>query len=147
MNQTIRRVLTGLTLLSAVALSGCFEANKSVLNGGSSLTATVTNPLSPMTIYQVKNAYAAADQIVVSYRSYCWARPYAVLMADPVAKPVCTDRRARVRLAQSAKAKASAAIGAADKFVRNNPMLSATTLVNAAWVAVSDFRAAVPTVQ
>jgi hypothetical protein len=145
MNRSIYRLSAGLAVIGALALGGC-ETTKSVLAGGSSLIATIDDPATTTDIYRLKNAYAAADTLVVHYRTYCWARPYTAIIADPVAQPVCQNRRAVVRKAQSAKAVASAAIQKADNFVRDNPKLSAVSLVNAAWSAVSGFQSAVPAV-
>ena len=132
--------------LLALALSGCAGTLEKINSAVSVVTSTVTNPVSSVDIYRVKNVYAATLQLVVDYRNYCWAKPYAVLMADPIAAPVCQNRRAVVRIAQAGKAKASAAIRSADNFVRNNPTINAQTVISAAWQAVTDFRNAVPAV-
>jgi hypothetical protein len=63
--------------------------------------------------------------LAVEYRAYCWSKPYAVLMADPVSKPICQKRRAVVRAFQKARLNASAAIVAAQNFVASNPTLNA----------------------
>lgn len=129
--------------LTAALLGGCVPVGQVI----DATTTTVTNPVSQTNIYQVKNAYAAGLTAVVEYRNYCWARPYATLMADPFASRVCQNRRQVVRTSQAAKAKASAAIRVADDFVRNNPTGNAVSYINAAWNAVSQFQASVPTVK
>jgi hypothetical protein len=132
-------------LALAVMLSGC--ATQFGQRAGaivSAVTTTVNNPVGNTDIYRIKNAYAAALELAVQYRSYCWSAPYATLMADPVAKPVCQHRRAVVRAVQKGKANAHAAIVAAQNFVRDNPTLNAATAIGAAWTAVTDFQNAVP---
>jgi hypothetical protein len=130
-----------LPLLFALALPLGSCATNPITAGG-----TIVNPITGVTIYQVKLVYATGLQLVVDYRKYCWARPYATLMADPVATPICQNRRAIVRKAQSAKAVASKAVRAADTFVKNNPTLNAGTLLSAAWDAVNVFQSSVPAV-
>lgn len=127
-------------ILCAVALSlgGC--AGTKVGDLLQTVTTTITNPVGVTDIYRVKNAYAAALELVVEYRRYCWSKPYAALMADPVSKPVCERRRAVVRVAQSARRNARGAINAAEIFVANNPTLNAATAIDAAWKAVTDFQ-------
>lgn len=127
-------------ILLAVLLSGCATVDSIVAVA----TTTITNPITSTDIYRVKNTYAAANQLVVDYRAYCWSQPYAVLMADPISKPICQNRRPAVRAAQSYRAKASFAIGQADTFTRNNPTLNAATVVNAAWAAVTAYQNSIP---
>lgn len=119
--------------LIALVLSGC----AGTLDKVNSVYTAVT---SPTTIYQVKNAYAAGDQLVIDYRTYCWSKPYAAILADPAAKSVCQNRRAVVRAAQAARAKASNAIHTAETFIAANPTLNASTVISAAMSAVTDYR-------
>lgn len=132
-------------VLLVLPLVGC-GAGSTVDTAFNTLTTTITNPITSVDIYRLENTYAAADQLVADYRSYCWSKPYATLMADPVAKPVCHDRRPVVRAAQSYRAKASFAIGQADAFVKNNPTLNASTVVGAAWSAVTAYQNSIPKV-
>lgn len=138
------RVLVLPVLLLTLALGGCAAEQKSVLAGGSSITATVANPVGPVDLYRAKNVYSATLKLAVSYREFCWSKPYAALVADPITRPVCQDRRKVVRAMQAADTKANAAIKTAENFVRRNPTLSAVSVVGAAWQAVTDFQAAVP---
>lgn len=130
-------------VLLAITLSAC-GTGSTLDTAFSVITKTITNPITSTDIYRVKNTYAAANQLVVDYRTYCWSQPYAVLMADPVAKPICQNRRPVVRAAQSYRAKASFSIGQADTFIRNNPTLNAATVVNAAWAAVTAYQNSIP---
>lgn len=121
----------------ALSLAGCAGTVDKI----NSVYTAVT---SPTTIYQVKNAYAAGDQLVIDYRKYCWSKPYAAIVTDPVAKPLCQNRRAIVRTAQSARAKASAAIKQAEAFIASNPTLNAGSVISAARSAVTAYRNTVP---
>ena len=127
----MRRYFILPVMLATLALAGCA--------GGivSTVTSSITNPVNQVDIYRAKNVYAATLELAVGYRNYCWARSYAALMADPIARPVCRGRRAVVRTMQSADTRAFAALDAADKFVRNNPTLNAASLIGAAWTAVT----------
>lgn len=135
-----------IVLALVLSLAGCAQI-QSAIELIPKATQTFTNPLGPVDIYRVKNVYAAGLELAVQYRSYCWARPYATLMADPIARPLCQDRRAVVRAVQSAKGKASSAIKAADSFIRNNPSGNAVTYIGAAWDAVNQFKNSIPVVK
>lgn len=111
------------------------------------LTTTIENPIGPVDIWRVKNTYGATLVLAVEYREYCWSKPFAELMADPIAAPLCRSRRKVVRTFQNARYKASGAIIAADRFVRDNPTINAASAIGAAWKAVSDFKSAVPAVR
>jgi hypothetical protein len=127
----------------ALTLAGCSAAQK-VADFVGTVTAPITNPVRDVDIYRVKNTYAATLAIAVNYREYCWSKPYAALMADPAAKPICQRRRDVIRGIQAAQLKASAAIRRAEAFARANPTTTATALVQEAWAAVQDFQRAVP---
>ncbi len=138
------------TLAAAIAvgllLASCAPLAK-VGDAISIVTTSITNPISGTDIYRVKNVYAAALQLAIEYRNYCWSKPYAALVADPIARPICENRRAVVRAIQSARPRAASAIQVADKFIRENPSGNAVSYVSAAWAAVQDFRAAIPAVK
>jgi hypothetical protein len=105
-------------------------------------TSTITNPVKEVNIYQVKTGYAAVLEVVAGYRDYCWSKPFAALMADPIAKPVCEHRRSVMRAAQKADDRAHDAIVRAETFIRNNPTINAVSVVREAWAAVQDFQSA-----
>lgn len=140
----MRRFLLLPVMLIALAVGGC--AGTTVGDLFSAATSTITNPVSSVDIYRVKNVYAATLQLVVDYRKYCWSAPYVDLMSSPISRPICKDRRAVVRVAKAAQLKAGSAIRSADNFVRSNPTLNAAGVVAAAWRAVTDFQNAVPRV-
>jgi hypothetical protein len=108
------------------------------------LTTTYNNPVGEVDVYRVQNAYAAALSLVAEYRRYCWSKPYAAIVADPIMKPVCEKRRAVVRVAQMARRNARAALDAAETFIINNPTLNAATAVRGAWDAVAQFQNSIP---
>lgn len=142
----MKRLFLVLTL--ALGLSGCITLDSSgvsVLRGGSSLTASIANPATPVTIFQVKSVYAAALDLANGYRDYCYARPYKALMADPVSAAVCKSRRSIVAKLQVADDNAADAIANADTFIKANPTLSAVTVIRAAYAAVTNFQGAINT--
>lgn len=135
----MRKIIIALSL--TLALAGCGHLG----DVAKLATASIENPISGVDIYRVKNTYAAALELAVEYRRYCWSAPYKTLMADPVGRPLCQSRRRVVRAIQAADTRANAAIGAAETFVASNPTISAVSVVGAAWDAVTAFRAAIPT--
>lgn len=142
----MKRFLLLPLLLFALALPACAVLEK-VGDGISVATSTITNPVDSVDIYRLKNTYAATLELGAAYRQFCWSKPYAVLMADPVAKPICRNRRPVFRQIQLAQVKAGSAVRSAERFVQNNPTLNATSAISAAWQAVTDFQSAVPRVQ
>lgn len=138
----MRRIL--LSAVLALSLAGCASMPGPLGDAVRVLTTTIENPVTGVDIYRVKNTYAAALEVAVEYRRYCWERPYAVLMVDSVARPICERRRAVVRSMQKAKDNASAAIAAAENFVVNHPTINASIAIRAAWDAVADFKNTVP---
>lgn len=138
----MRKIIIAVTL--ALSLAGCAGLPGPLGDAVRTLTTTINNPVRPVDIYRVKNTYAAALEVFVEYRRYCWSQPYAVLMVDPVARPLCERRRQIVRAGQKADEKAFFAISAAENFVTNNPTLNAASAISAAWQAVTDFQSAIP---
>lgn len=128
----------------ALSLAGCASLPGPLGDAVRTLTTTINNPVGPVDIYRVKNTYAAALEVFVEYRRYCWSVPYRVLLADPVAKSLCSNRRAMVRALKAADEKAFFALSAAENFVANNPTLNAASAISAAWQAVTGFQSAIP---
>ena len=142
----MNRKLLCASLLAASLTAGCVSlgpAKESVVKGGPSITATIQNPVDSVDVYRTKNVFAATRVAVVRYREFCWGKPYREIMLDSVARPICENRRARVRAMQSADLKAERAIAMLDDFSRKNPNISAVSLAGAAWNAVSSFQATV----
>ena len=134
----MKRILLIPVLL--LALSGCAQLSDTYKIA----TTTITNPVSQRDIYRAKNAYAAALELAVDWRQYCWSKPYAVLMQDPLAEPVCKDRRASLRAIQKAKARASYGLASATAFVRDNPTINASVGIAGVMAAIKAFQSAVP---
>lgn len=139
----MKRILLIPALLLALAVSACTNGPNlgALLNIA---TSTVTNPVNAVDIYRVKNVYAASLELAKQYRTSCWSKPYAAILADPVLGTVCKNRRATVRAMQAAQLKAASAIDSAQTFVADNPTLNAASVIAAAWSAVTAFQSAVP---
>jgi hypothetical protein len=142
----MKRILLMPALLLALTAGGCATLERAG-EIAAVITTNVANPVKETNIYQAKNVYAATLQLAVEYRNYCWSKPYADLMADPVAKPVCERRRAVVRKIQEVRPKVATAIRRAEVFVRDNPTLNAATVLGEVWAALNEFKAAVPSVR
>jgi hypothetical protein len=145
----MKRLLSIFAVIAiALSLGGCLTFDSggvSVFKGGTSITAPIANPATPVNIYQVKSVYAAALDLANGYRDYCYARPFKTLMADPIAGPVCKSRRSIVRKLGVADDQASAAIAKAEDFIARNPTISAVTVVREAWAAVTNFQGVINT--
>lgn len=138
--------ILALSLGGCAGLGGVLDSTGlSVFKGGASITAPITNPATPVNIFQVKSVYATALDLANGYRDYCYARPYKALMADPVAGPICKNRRAIITKLQSADDQASNAIAAAEVFIKANPTLSAVTVIRTAYAAVTNFTGVINT--
>lgn len=138
----MRKIIFAITL--ALSLAGCASLPGPLGDAVRTLTTTINNPVGPVDIYRVKNTYAAALEVFAEYRRYCWSAPYRVLLSDPVAKPLCSNRRAMVRRLKAAEEKAFFAISEAENFVAANQTLNAASVISAAWQAVTDFQSAIP---
>lgn len=140
----MRNLRIAVALMLVITLGGCATFPPGGIGDVvRAVTTTINNPVGDTNLNQVKNGYAVALQLTIDYRKYCWQAPYVTLMADPVAGPVCKNRRAVVRAAQNAKARAKAAIVAAQNFIADNPTLNAATAIGAAMKAVTDYRNAI----
>lgn len=124
-------------LLLSFVVAGC--SGDSVFRGGTSLTASVTNPVGKKELQVVYNTYLIAGNSYIRYRNLgiCQAGTSFTL-----AKP-CADRGVLLSI-QAKDRTAYAALKTAGVFVKNNPNVSALSLVNAARSAVTDFQNAIP---
>jgi hypothetical protein len=109
--------------------------------------AQIANPISAANVYQVKNGYAAALQIAADWRQYCFSMKYKVIMADPIARPICSSRRTVVRSLRTYGPVAGRAVQDAETFVAQHPTLDASTVISVAMQAVAKFRAVIPAKQ
>lgn len=132
-----------LPLLMSLALAACVTVNpneKSVLQGGTSVTASISNPVGARELALVEQGYLLAGNAVKGFAAYCYP-------ASGIRPPGCAQRGPIMRAIKSADRKAYAAIVAARAFVRNNPNVSAVSAVGAARSAVNDFIAALQNAQ
>lgn len=129
----------------AVLLSGC--AGTPFGDAISIANAQIANPISATNIYQVKNGYAAALELAKGWREYCFSMSYKVIMADPVARPVCSSRRSVVRAIRTYGPPAGRAIVDAETFVSQHPTLDASAVISVAVQAVAKFRSVIPAKQ
>jgi hypothetical protein len=127
--------------LIAVSLAGCSTSQVGDFIGGG-----IVNPITNVDIYRVKNVYAATLELANRYRSYCYEVSYQQILADPIRRPVCKDRRAVIRQIQRYQPIAGEAVRKADAFVRSNPTVNASGVIGVAWDAVSQFQRVVPTI-
>lgn len=109
--------------------------------------AQIANPITATNVYQVKNGYAAALQVAADWRQYCFSMKYRAIMADPIAKPVCSSRRSVVRAIRTYGPVAGKAVQDAESFVAQHPTLDASTVISVAMQAVAKFRAVIPAKQ
>lgn len=136
----MRKLLSGLAALAlGVMIAGCSITARDVVSG-------VPNPITNVDIWRVKNTYAATLQLAKDWRTYCWSKSYAQILADPIMKPVCRDRRNTVRQIQKYQPIAGTAVRRADEFVVANPTINAAGVIGLAWDAVTDFQRVVPKV-
>lgn len=134
--------------LVALSLAGCITLDpvgKSILQGGNSITAPVLVPQAvTKSPYQARLSLNIGVKAANRWSKYCWALPYEKIVADPLAGPICQDRRPVRRALVDAADKADKAIKKASDFIRANPTVSAVSLVNDAWAAVDDYRSKIP---
>lgn len=144
-----RLLLLAPVMLLTVAASGPSSCDRSVLEGGSSLTTSIINPAKPINIYQVKLVYEKAVDAVNEYRDLCYPtapfKAYETLMKDEIIGPICKRRRSIVAKAQDADDIAFAAIAKAEDFIKRNPTVSAVTVIREAWAAVTNFQGVINT--
>lgn len=127
------KILIAPLIALVLALTGC--AGTPAGDAIRAATSIASRPITAVDIYVVKNLYAVALTGLNEYEAYCWSKPYALLMRDPIAKPICQSRRPVLRAMKQQQAKAEVAVHAAE----SNP-----TLITAAWAAVNAFKATVP---
>lgn len=129
--------------LLAIALASCGPVAKV----GEFVSAATTAITAPVNMYRVKLTYDITLAGANKYQDWCWGKrtgvpvllSYDQIMADPVGRALCKDRRATVRKMQTAKAKTRTAINKAEDFGENPPQ----NLVSGALTAVTAFQAIV----
>jgi hypothetical protein len=126
----------------AISLGGC--AGTPAGDALRVATSTVTNPVQPVNIYQVKTVYSAVLEVADRYRVTAGAS------RSPRSWPTQSPSRfASIAAASCARStmpttRAHDAITRAEVFVRNNPTINAASVVREAWAAVLEFQRAAP---
>ena len=117
----MKRLLLALTL--SLSLGGC-------------LPPAIPNPVTPTSLYDVEATYAIAqagvDTYVQRYRD-----GFRCTKTKPESVTNICSRRSIVVKMQKADSTAQIALGRAEAFVRDNPMLDATSVLSLASQAVT----------
>jgi uncharacterized membrane protein len=117
----MKRFFIAAALACAVTLGGC---------------ATIQNPVNTTQLAQVESAYGVALSIAVAYRNL----PLCKTGNPTSLTNICAKRSVVVKL-QSADRDAQIAMVSARQFVRNNPTLSAASVIGIAQNAVATLQA------
>lgn len=128
----MRRLMAAAGLAVALLVSGCAS------------TGSIQNPITNNDVYRLKLAYDTTLKLANAYRTECFKRTYAQIMADPIWKPVCQNRRDVVRAIQRYQPPAGTAVRKVAQFAKDNPTVSLISLLGPAWDAVTAFQNAVP---
>lgn len=110
----MKRIILALTL--ALSVAAC---------------ATIPNPISTTSLATIESAYGVALAGAVAYRN----RPRCTTSALESVSNLCARRSIVLKL-QAADRKAQVALGKATIFIKNNPTLDASSLLQAAQGAV-----------
>jgi hypothetical protein len=119
----MKRIILAITL--SLSLAGCIQTGP-----------TIPNPVTPSSLYDVKATYAiaqaGADAYVQRYRDGFRCTKTRLESVTNL----CSRRSIVVKI-QIADRNAQIALGQAEAFVVNNPMLDATSVISAAQRAVT----------
>ncbi len=110
----MKKILVVLAL--AASLAGC--AGGSVLTGGTSFTAPITNPVTPATLYDIENGFSTAIAGLLTYRRLCLTGKADTHCRANITRIQIYTRAARPLLFQLRT------------FVRNNDQINAISVVN-----------------
>jgi len=129
----MRKLIIALTL--SIALAGCANINgKSVFLP----TASVANPVTSLSMYDIKATYAIAQAGAEVYiQRYRDGFRCTKTKLESVTN-LCSRRSVVLRL-QTADQRAQIALGKADAFISANPTIDASSVISAAQLAVSAF--------
>lgn len=133
-NVTVSCSMLAVVFTALFVLSGC--VGPSILQGGTSLTAPVNNPVSRESMLQIETAYYAAVRLAVAYRRLPLCRTGETASLTRL----CAQRSVILTL-QSANAKARFALTQMRTFVRDHPTINAIEFVQLARQAVGEFQA------
>lgn len=139
----MRRLLLAPILALALALGGCASLDifnpggKSILRGGTSITASITQPITQNEMVAIESTYQAGLIAVVNYRRFCYSKPLIQLPA------FCANRRQVMTIAQAAVGKARITMNSLRYFVANNQTVNAIAAFNSAKQLIADLTTAV----
>jgi hypothetical protein len=130
----MRKIILAVTL--ALSLAGC-----ATLPDGTKVflpTASVKNPVTSLSLYDIKATYAiaqaGADAYVQRYRD-----GFRCTKSKLESVTNLCSRRSIVVKMQAADQQAQIALGKADTFIMNNPTIDASSVISAAQLAVNAF--------
>lgn len=115
-----------LAIVLAFSLAGC--AGQSIFHGGPSITATISNPVTPTMLYEVENAITVAFVGLNTYKRAC------------VAKTIDQSCRGVIQKLQVYTRKLPPVLKNLRAFVRNNDQINAITAYNTIRQLLSDFQ-------
>ncbi len=115
-----------LTILLALSLSGC--AGQSVFNGGFSITAPITNPVTPTMLFQAESAAAAIFTGLNAYKRVC------------ISKTIDQSCRSVIVKLQTYTRRLPPVLKSLRAFVKNNDQVNAITAFNAVRQLIIDFQ-------
>jgi hypothetical protein len=130
------KYLATTALMLSFALTGCVNGP----NGTKVFlpTASVVNPVTPLSLYDIKATYAiaqvGADTYIQRYRD-----GFRCTTTKLESVTNLCSRRSIVLKMQDADRKAQVAMGKADTFILNNPTIDASSVISAAQLAVTAF--------
>jgi hypothetical protein len=130
----MKRIFLAATL--ALSLAGCVSGP----NGTTTFlpTASVANPVTATSLYDIKATYAIAQAGANTYiQRYRDGFRCTRTRLESVTN-LCSRRSIVVKM-QDADRKAQIALGKADTFILNNPQLDASSVISAAQIAVTTF--------
>ncbi len=124
------------SLLLAFSLAGC-----ATMPDGTKVflpTASVKNPVTSASLYDIKATYVIAQAGAAAYiQRYRDGNRCTATRLESVTN-ICSRRSIVVRL-QAADRTAQVALGRVDAFIRDNPTIDASSVISAAQLAVSAF--------
>lgn len=109
-----------------LCLSGC--AGNSILQGGSSFTTPINNPVTPTMLYEAENVFTIAVTGALSYKNLC------------VRKLVPDSCRNVVGVLQSYSRQAKPMLVTLRRFVRDNDQVNAVTVYNSVRQLLANFQ-------
>lgn len=125
----MKKFLTALVLSASLTLGACAGMDKSILEGGTSMTATVTNPVSRDTWYGIEAAYMSAVRIMVQARRN---------VCTTTSSTTCVPKSAVLAM-QDADRKARSVLVPFRTFMRNNDQISALSALASVQQTVTEF--------